>query len=453
MRALTLNARVLSEIKEKARLEALCSCAPLQTCLSYRRNNRALGGGSARAYSAPVLAQSSVDFSKEYSSGDVQVLPTSLAWYTWINVNGTHTIFLALDSNQYPSPVSAFVGESYNTSTNSRVFVANAIMAIEVYNDTDGNGFLDANYATGQTELRYTIVMNASQTFQPTTVTKTSLNGVPHYRWGVTYGTIQAILIKNATGVVGTPYGGGAAASNANIDHFTFSYDYSIVGNATFLKTSYDIGNVTLVPPTLQNVTLKGLSLSLLHFTLAVSSNSYIVTANSSPYDSQTSQTSSKVNVAQLSVANSPAYEFRFNDNYTLLTNPPVTLRTVYAAAPSNSLPAGAFQGQGALDLIRVQDYVRSSLPSIAGLPASSDLNYSTSKLIYRISYPTWGGIGIKHDPTYVAYFVPHLLLVSTPVPWDPMIIVYLAITAAVVAAVTAVLVIRRTRKSRTKHQ
>src|SRR5437899_3062288 len=93
---------------------------------------------------APLLAQSSVNFSTEYSSGDVQVLPYSQAWYTWININGTHTIFLALHSTEYPSPVSAFVGESYNTSSGSRVFVANAIMAIEVYNDTDGNGILDA---------------------------------------------------------------------------------------------------------------------------------------------------------------------------------------------------------------------------------------------------------------------------------------------------------------------
>ena len=174
-----------------------------------------------------LFAQSSPDFSQEYASGDVQILPYSLAWYTWISVNGTHTIFLAEHSAQNPSPVSAFVGESYNTSlpTNSRVFVANAIMAIEVYNDTDGNGILDANYAAGQTELLYTIVMNASQTFQPTPVTKTNISGVPHYRWGVTYGAIQAILVKNATGVLGTPYGGGAAASYLNIDHFTLSYD------------------------------------------------------------------------------------------------------------------------------------------------------------------------------------------------------------------------------------
>src|SRR6266851_23142 len=398
-----------------------------------------------------LLAQSSVDFSQEYASGDVQILPYSLAWYTWISINGTHTIFLAEHSAQYPSPVSAFVGESYNTSSNSRVFVANAIMAIEVYNDTNGNGILDANYATGQTELLYTILMNASQTFQPNPVAKTSVSGIPHYRWGVTYGAIQAILVKNATGVLGTPYGGGAAASYLNIDHFTLSYDYSLVGNATFLKTSYEIGNVTLVPPTLPKVTLKGLSLSLLHFTLVVG-NPYDVTANGSAYDSQTSQTSTKVNDAQISLLGSRAYEFRFNDNYTLLTNPPVSLRAVYAAASSNSLPTGAFQGQGSTDIIRVQDYVRAALPSIAGLPASSDLNYNASKLIYRISYPTWGGIGVKHDPTYVAYYIPHLILTSLPVPFDPTILVYLAVAAAAVA-IAAFLVVKRSRHTAAKYQ
>ena len=70
---------------------------------------------------------------------------------------------------------------------------------------------------------------------------------------------------------------------------------------------------------------------------------------------------------------------------------------------------------------------MKASLPNIGGLPASSDLNYSTSKLIYRISYPTSGGIGIKHDPTYVEHYVPNLLTVSTPVPDFPIIIVYLA--------------------------
>ena len=111
-----------------------------------------------------VSAQSSsIDLSKEYSSGDVDVFTYLQAWYTWININGTHTIFLALHSNQGQSPVSAFVGQGYNTTSGSKIFVANALLAMEVYNDTNGNGYLDANYGAGTTELKYLLVMNASR--------------------------------------------------------------------------------------------------------------------------------------------------------------------------------------------------------------------------------------------------------------------------------------------------
>ena len=396
-----------------------------------------------------VLAQpTGIDLSTEYSSGDVQVFPSLEAWYTWISINGTHTIFLALHSFQEPSPVSAFVGESYNTSTGSRVFVANALMAMEVYNDSDRNGILDANYATGQTELMYIIAMNASQTFTTTPVQKTVTEGVPHYTWGVTYGLVQGGLVR-ADPAYDYGYGGGLFGSNVLIDHLSMFYDYSVNGNTTYLKTSYEIGNVTLVPPTnIPNLTLNGLSLSLLHFVLAVSSSPYTITANSSPYDSQNSQTSSQVNTALVNIGNSVAYEFRFKDNYTLQTNPPVSYPAVYAAASRNSLPTNAFQGTNALEIIRAQDYVKSSLPSIAGLPSSSDLSYTTSKLIYRICYPTWSGIGIKHDPTYVAYFVPHLLPVSTPVPFPISIIVYIGLAAATAAIIITFIVIK-TRKPR----
>ncbi len=66
--------------------------------------------------------------------------------------------------------------------------------------------------------------------------------------------------------------------------------------------------------------------------------------------------------------------------------------------------------------------------------------------LIYRISYPTLEGIGIKHDPTYVAFFVPHLIFVNLPV-WDPLIIAYLAVAAAVIATITF-LVLKRCPKN-----
>ncbi len=390
--------------------------------------------------SLPAEAQSStIDTSQEYSSGDVQVFPALEAWYTWININDTHTIFLALHSNQLPSPVSAFVGQGYNTSSGSRVFVANVLLTMEVYSDTNNNGYLDADYGAGTTELVYTILMNASRTFTTTPVQKTTSNGVPHYTWGATYGYVQANLV-DAAGI------GGAVA---NITYVSMLYDYSLKGNTTFLKTSYEIGNVTLVPPVSPGITLQGLSLSLLHATLTVSSGQLAVLAGSSPYNSQTNTAPSLVNAAQVTVDNTLAYEFQFKDNYTLQTTPPENHPAIYLAAPSNSIPPSVFQGQGAPSLIRVQDYVKASLPSIVGLPATSDLNYNTSRFLYRISYPTWSGNAIQHDPTYVAYLGPGSLIVSPPAPNLPIIIVISALVlAGLLAIVLVVYALKRNRRT-----
>ncbi len=389
--------------------------------------------------SLPAKAQSSsINVSQEYSSGDVQVFPYLEAWYTWINIDGTHTIFLALHSNQVPSPVSAFVGQGYNTSSGSRVFLANVLLAMEVYNDTDHNGYLDADYSTNTTELRYTILMNASQTFTPFSVEKTITNGVPHYTWGVTYGNVQANLV-NLRGI------GGAVA---NITYVSMLYDYSIKGNTTFLKTSYEIGNVTLVPPVSPGITLQGLSLSLLHATVTVSSGQLAVVAGGSLYNSQTNTAPSLVNVAQVTVDNTLAYEFQFRDNYTLQSTPPANHPAVYLAAPSNSIPPTVFQGQGTPSLIRVQDYVKASLPSIVGLPATSDFNYNTSKFFYRISYPTWSGHALQHDPTYIAHLGPGALTATPPSITLPIIIIASVVIAGLLAIVLAVVALKRSRRT-----
>src|SRR5207302_475803 len=215
-------------------------------------------------------------------------------------------------------PIFTFVGQAYNSSTGKRVFVGNSLLALEVYNDTNHNGYLDADYSIPATELKYTLIMNASQTFTTDAVNKTIVDGVPHYQWGVTYGSIQAFLIKATP--PGYGYGGGTSAANALVDHVSMFYDYSIKGNRTFLKTSS-----------------------------------------------------------------------------------PTTHPAVYLASPIGSIPTNALQGQFFDPLLRVQDFVRGQLPDIAGLPSTSNINYTATKFLYRINYPTWSGTAILHDPTYVA--------------------------------------------------
>jgi hypothetical protein len=429
---------------------------------------------SALSSQVPHLASaqsSPIPFSQEYASGDIQTPygnGSLQLWYSWVNVNNTHTIFFALHSSQYPSPVFAYVGQAYNTSSGQRVFIGNAMLAMEVYNDTDHNGYFDANYTSSpvKTELAYTMIMNASQTFTPSNITKTTIDGVPHYKWGVTYGNVQAVLVK------ATPPGygyssGGSYAAQAYFDHVSMFYDFSVQGNTTFLKTSYQIGNVTLGSQISGNVTLQNLSLSLLHATLMVASKPLTVVAGGVPFDSQTNPQASGFTGAQVDVDNILAYEFRFKDNYTLMSNPPQSLPALYLASPIDSLPPNALQGYWFEPLLRVQDYVSGQLPDIAGLPSTSNINYSATQLLYRINYPAWSGLPIDHDPTYVAHI--SAASASSPPPSQPppsqhptqpptnppskptqaslpVNTVYVAVATGLLALIVAISSIRRTR-------
>ena len=383
-----------------------------------------------------VKAQS-IDTSTEFVSGDVQVFSNLNAWYTWISINGTRTVFLALYSNQLPSPVSAFVGQGYNSSSGSRIFVANVLLGMEVYNDTNNNGYPDANYTVGSSEIKYTLVMNASQTFTKTPAQKTIISGVPHFTWGVTYGQIQADLV-DAAGV-----GIGAVV---NIASFSMKYDYSVKANTTYLKSSYEIGNVTLVPASPPGLTVQGLSLSLLHATITVSTGQLAVIAAGSDYNSQSNLSAKPINAAKVNVDQSLAYEFQFSDNYTLQTSPPQSHPAVCLAVPIDSIPYTELNGQETTPLIRVQDYVKASLPSFVGLPSTSDLNYQTSKFLYRISYPAWSGVGLQHDPTYIGHIGAGLVL--TPVCNCPAFLLFPSIIiAAIIITVAAIVLYRRSRQ------
>src|SRR5207245_10416215 len=97
---------------------------------------------------------------------------------------------------------------------------------MEVYNDTNGNGYLNANYGAGTTELKYLLVMNASQTFTVNPVQKTITSGTSHYGWGVTYGNVQAILIRASPPSYASTE--ALAASYNSIDHVSFSSDFSL---------------------------------------------------------------------------------------------------------------------------------------------------------------------------------------------------------------------------------
>jgi hypothetical protein len=256
---------------------------------------------------------SGIDTSQAYASGFIS--GSQGAWYTWVNVQGVKLVFLALYSPVYNSPVFTFVGQEYNSSSGNPVFVGNSLMLMEVFNDTNHNGILNANYTSGHSELKFTVIMNSSQSFTSTPVSENSSDGVSNFHWGIDYRGIDAFLIIPDNQSSG--YEGGTSASKVALDHFAVSYDYSITNSTARLESKYDIGNFTLVPNTgdqsgNRTVNLNGLSLALFFSTETISPKSYSVKTTA------LGSSGSLLSNAKVLIENSTAFEFLFNDNYTL---------------------------------------------------------------------------------------------------------------------------------------
>jgi len=384
-----------------------------------------------------ALADSEIDTAKESVSGYLPGI-----WYTWVNALGTHLIFIALHQEQYNSPVFTFLGQHYTSLNNLQVFVGNALTLMEVYNDTNGNGVLDANYTVGltETELKYYLLVNGSLTFEATPVQKTEVNGVIHYRWGIRYGQIDGFLLYPHSDEQG--YGWWDAATDVLIAYLGLSYDYSIEQNVTHLKTSYHIGNVTILTRKNSNVTLNGMSLSLLFTTQVISPKQYKIIVNNGTFNSTLNSTTS-ISLARIEVENIKTYEFRFKDNYTLQQNLITRHQAMYSACSTDSVQSQLFKSKLTSPLWQVEDYLKFLLPEIGNFAITPSLNYTTSSFIYRISYPYWFGNRIEHDPTYVAFVNPQF-----SAPGFPVEVVSFAAITGVVALIASVYELRKIKRA-----
>lgn len=320
-------------------------------------------------------------------------------WYAWINASGTQIIFTALYSGVVNSPVRVFLGEHYNSTLGQPILVGNALTMIEVYNDTNQNGILDANYTDRTSELEYYILVNSSKTFNASPMQKTDVNGSVHYQWGVTYGDIDAFLAYPDP--YGPGYGGWSPAGKMNLSELGLFYDYSIEQNMTFLKTSFHIGNFTITQATDPAVSLDGLSMSLLYTMQAISPAEYTVTADNNAFNSTQDTPTAAIDQAQIKLGNLTTFEFRFQDNYTLYTDNQTEYAAKYSACSTDSIDPQLLRENWNTPFWFVQDNMKELFPDV-GTPF--DVNLTTSSFIYRIQYPEWSGNRIIHDPTYVAF-------------------------------------------------
>ncbi len=391
---------------------------------------------------APSVKQaaSQINVNAEYANGSIPLYSDGQVicelWYDWVNVNGSQVVFLAYFSKVVNSPIITFLGQHYKADNETEVFVANTLMLMEAYNDTNRNGIPDT--ADGGNELQYNFLMNSSVGFQITPIEKRLVDDTAHYTWGVKYETIDGFFEGIST----------STSARAMISHVGFSYDYYIKANVSYLKTSFDIGKITELQPfwPSSNVTLDGLSLSLFFGTSTLSTKPYSVVVNGQSYNSTlVAEAATPNNQTEVRVQNKKAYEFIFGQDYSLFKDSsPETHQSRSAAVSRNSVPDNS---RVSLEWIfsDLQEILYDLFPRISSLPPEINLDYEASTLLYRVCYPTWEGNSISHDPTYVAYLYGSAGLLPPAGPPVAFLVAAAVVGAIVLAA--SLFELRRTRR------
>lgn len=391
-------------------------------------------------FKVPILnlanASSTLPFvGTEYSNGTIAsgISPLSI-WYDWVNVSGTQVVNYVLygaAGSSAPTPIANFVMQHLQLADGTQVLVASALDKTEVYKAENGTGVPEANFTSGESDILYTMYMNMSDSYGVIPIQKTMESGVPHYQWGFTYVNVYAYLQNITVG-----YG---VVAKLILDHLAVSYDFSLDGNVSNLKTSFDIGKVASMEVLdSSQLSLDGLSLALLYPTEMYSSTACSTYVNGEPYNSATTNDSALgMDVASVAVGVMKAYDFVFGGNYTLergVSNETYETRTEASALssiPTQLYGNAVWQTSFFSDELNLSDLFGGSWPDIT-------LDYGASQLIYRLCFPVWDGAQIQCDPVYVGY-----LFSSTEVPEMPTVILPLAS----IAAATLILVFAKKRK------
>ena len=371
----------------------------------------------------------------EYGNGTIASAFSPLnIWYDWVNVSGTQVLNYVLygEANySFPTPIANFVMQHLQLADGTQVLVASALDKMEVYKDVNGTGVPEANFTSGESDILYEMYMNMSDSYSIIPIQKTVESGVPHYLWGFTYVSVYAYL-QNVT--VG--YG---VAAKLMLDHITVSYDFSLDGNVSNLKNSFDIGKVASMEVLdSSQFSLDGLSLALLYPTVTYSSNASSTYVNGEPYNSATTNDSALgMDVASVAVGVMKAYDFVFGGNYTLVrgvnneTHETRTEASALSSIPAQLYGSTVWQTSFFSDELNLNDLFGGSWPDFT-------MNYEASQLIYRLCFPVWDGAQINCDPVYVGY-----LYSTTEVPEMPTVILPLAS----IAAATLILAFTKKRK------
>lgn len=285
---------------------------------------------------ADVYAVSSIDTNAEYGNGTIPG-DTLDVWYAWVNVSQTQIVYYAFVSDEVNPPVRNFLGQHFQIENETDVFIGNTLALIEVYNDTSKDGIPQANFTSGESEIVYYLEVNSSVSYQISPIQKVVEEETAHYKWGFRYNIIDGFLQYSDQGNTG---------AWVMIEYLGFDYDFYVVENASYMKMSFDVGNITDIEPWGGEppISLENLSLSLLFSTATSSAKQHTAYVNGEPYDStDTTDSATATNSGEIAVEIIKAYDFLFGENYNLTRGETIeTHATKSEAAATTSVPKGA---------------------------------------------------------------------------------------------------------------
>jgi len=383
----------------------------------------------------------------EYTNGTIVPEHSPLLiWYDWVNVSDTQVINYAIYTTSeynYPVPIANLLGQHFRMADGTQVFIASALSELEVYRDLNGDGIPQANATSGEREILYYIYANMSDSYSMTPTQKVMEEQSPHYRWSFIYENVYGYL-QNATARVGV-------VASLIFSHITLSYDFSVNGNFSTLKTNFDIGKVTsLTIHDSSQFSLEGLSLALLYATATYTSKPYTTYVDGKEFNSATAEKSTMdAELAEVEVGGVKAYDYIFGGNYTL--NRGETNQTIQAIIETFEARYEAVALSSVLPIIRVnpvkgmgffRDYLNLA-ELFGGSWQDFNIDYESSSLIYRICFPVWDGLQIEHDPVYVGYILGSTENTELPTPSpEPTPTAELFSTILVIASIVFVAVV-----------
>ena len=337
----------------------------------------------------PVNAsiQQDIPVEEEYSSGTISNHISRLS-YVWVHTNETSflslTMYDGISGMSGIAPFYPFFGQSFNVSNNP-FFVGTVITGFELYQDSNDNKVLDL-----KEELKYYVMLNASQSIMLPQIERTTTDNKRIYTWKVSYLEVDGFFQSD------TPQ----KNIKTIIDSVNLTYTFVISGNYSELKLAIEMGAWDAYEfkfdgdqeVRLEDVDLSSYSLSILFGTTVSSEN---------PISISVTNETTGISDAIIKVKGVPIFQSLFQDNYDLGLNG--SAFPAYATPASNETieeQETAWRTPSAL-----YNWWGSFFSNMSELTTLPPLGIEEVSFLYRICYPIWNGEPFNHDPRYRALF------------------------------------------------